>query len=72
MAEIVNTPSSVHVAAPFATEFAQLGNWGQLLSVNLTAASQRANEIQQLQNSIRNLVLLPNQIFGPIQADINV
>ncbi len=71
MAELVNTPPSVQAAAPFATEFTQLANWGQLLSVNLTAATQLANEIQQLQNSIRNLILLPNQIFGPIQADIN-
>lgn len=71
MAELVNTPSSVQAAAPFATEFTQLANWGQLLSVNLTAASQLANEIQQLQNSIRNLAVLPNQIFGPVQADIN-
>jgi len=71
MAEFVNTPPSVQAAAPFATEFTQLLNYGQLLSVNLTTASQLANEIQQLQNSIRNLVRLPNQVFGPIQADIN-
>ncbi len=73
MAEFGSTPPSVQAAVPipFATEFTQLLNWGQLLSVNLTAATQLANEIQQLQNSIRNLVRLPNQIFGPIQADIN-
>jgi P-type conjugative transfer protein TrbJ len=71
MAEIGSTPLSVHAAIPVATEFTQLLNWGQLLSVNLTAATQLANEIQQLQNSIRNLGRLPNQIFGPIQADIN-
>ena len=64
---------SVHAAVPIpvATEFTQLLNYGQLLSVNLTAATQLANEIQQLQNSIRNLARLPNQIFGTIQADIN-
>ena len=73
MAEFGSTPPSVHAAIPlpFATEFTQLLNWGQLLSVNLTAATQLVNEIQQLKNSIRNLVQLPNQIFGPIQADIN-
>lgn len=70
MAELVNTPASVEAAAPFATEFTQLLNYGQLLSENLTTASQLANEIRQLQNSIRNLVRLPNQTFGPIQADI--
>src|ERR1700723_1353503 len=70
MAEFVNTPSSVEAAAPFATEFTQLLNYGQLLSENLTRASQLANEIQQLQNTVRNLVRLPNQKFGPIQADI--
>jgi P-type conjugative transfer protein TrbJ len=63
----------VHAAVPlpFASEVTQVLNYGQLLSVNLTAASQLANEIQQLQNSVRNLVLLPNQIFGPIQTEIN-
>src|ERR1700689_2465338 len=71
MAEFGSAPPSVQAAVPFATEFTQLLNWGQLLSVNLTAATQLANEIQQLQNSIRNLVKLPNQLFGPIQADIN-
>ena len=73
MAEFGSTPPSVQAAVPmpFSTEFTQLLNYGQLLSVNLTAATQLANEIQQLQNSIRNLVRLPNQIFGPIQADIN-
>ena len=72
MAEFGSTPPSVQAAIPpFSTEFTQLLNYGQLLSVNLTAATQLANEIQQLQNSIRNLVRLPNQIFGPIQADIN-
>jgi len=73
MAELWSTPPSVHasIPLPFATEFTQLLNYGQLLGVNLTAASQLSVEIQQLQNSIRNLVLLPNQIFGPIQADIN-
>ena len=73
MAEFGSTPPSVQAAVPlpFSTEFTQLLNYGQLLSVNLTAATQLANEIQQLQNSVRNLVNLPNQIFGPIQADIN-
>ena len=66
MAEFGTTPPSVHAAVPlpFSTEFTQLLNYGQLLSVNLTAATQLANEIQQLQNSVRNLVNLPNQLFG--------
>src|SRR5437867_3169935 len=71
MAEFGNAPPSVHAGAPFATEFTQGLNYGQLLSVNLTAASQLAKQIQQLQNSNRNLVPVPNQIFGPIQADIS-
>jgi type IV secretion system protein TrbJ len=71
MAEFGSAPAPVRAAIPVATEFTQLLNYGQLLSVNLTAATQLAKEIQQLQNSVRNLVLLPNQIFGPIQADIN-
>ncbi len=69
--EFVNDPPPVEAAVPFATEITQLLNYGQLLSTNLTAASQLANEIQQLQNSIRNLTQLPNQLFGPIQTDIN-
>jgi hypothetical protein len=53
MAEFGSTPPSVQAAVPlpFSTEFTQLLNYGQLLSVNLTAATQLANEIQQLQNS---------------------
>lgn len=70
MAEVVSMPPPVEAAAPFATEVTQLLNYGQLLSVNLTAASQLANEIQQLENSIRNLVRLPSQTFGTIQEDI--
>ena len=52
MAELGSTPPSVQAAVPlpFSTEFTQLLNYGQLLSVNLTAATQLANEIQQLQN----------------------
>jgi len=68
--ELVNTPPPVEAAAPFATEFTQLLNYGQLLSANLTAASQLTNEIQQLKNSVRNLVQLPTQLFGPIERDI--
>src|ERR1700712_1233958 len=73
MAEFGSTPPSVQAAVPlpFSTEFTQLLNYGQLLSVNLTAASQLANQIQQLQHSVRNLTALPSQLFGPIQADIN-
>jgi P-type conjugative transfer protein TrbJ len=71
IAELANTPPAVHAAAPFATEFTQGLNYGELLSIDLTAAQQLANEIQQLQNSIRNLVVIPNQIFGPIRADID-
>src|SRR6266699_1724343 len=71
IAELANTPPAVHAAAPFATEFTQGLNYGELLSIDLTAAQQLANEIQELQNSIRNLVVIPNQIFGPIQADID-
>jgi P-type conjugative transfer protein TrbJ len=72
-AELGSTPQTVHasVPIPFATEVTQYLNYGQLLSVNLTTATQLAKEIQMLQNSIRNLVLLPNQVFGPIQSDIN-
>ncbi len=73
VAEFGSAPPPVRAAMPlpFATEFTQLLNYGQLLSANLTAASQLANQIRQLENSIRNLVQLPNQVFGPIQADIN-
>jgi P-type conjugative transfer protein TrbJ len=71
MAEIGGTPPSVEAAGAFATELTQGLNYGQLLSLNLTAASQLATEIRLLQNSTRNLVVLPNQVFGPIQADLN-
>jgi P-type conjugative transfer protein TrbJ len=80
MAEFGNTPQVVHAAVPipipgsptsFSTEATQYLNYGQLLSTNLTAAKQLAQQIQLLQNSLRNLTLLPNQIFGPIQNDIN-
>jgi P-type conjugative transfer protein TrbJ len=80
IAEIGSTPQTVHASVPipipgsptsFATEATQYLNYGQLLSVNLTAANQLTQQINMLQNSIRNLVLLPNQVFGPIQADIN-
>lgn len=68
-AELVNTPQAVDAA--FATELTQGLNYGELLNVDFTTAAQLAKEIQLLQNSIRNLVLLPNQVFGQIQADIN-
>jgi P-type conjugative transfer protein TrbJ len=68
-AELVVTPDVVH--AGISTEVTQLLNYGELLNIDLTTASQLTDEIQQLENSVRNLVLLPNQIFGPVQADIN-
>jgi P-type conjugative transfer protein TrbJ len=80
MAELVDTPQSVEASIPipipgsptsFATEETQFLNYGELLGINLTAAQQLTNEIQQLENSIKNLVLLPNQVFGPIQAELN-
>ncbi len=69
--ELGDTPQTVNAAAPFATEITQYLNYGQLLSANLTAATQLAKQIQLLQNSIRNLATIPNQVFGAIQADIN-
>ena len=80
MAEIGSTPRVVQASIPapipgspfsYSTEFTQYLNYGQLLSVNITTAAQLAKEIQLLQNSIRNLVVIPNQVFGTVQADIN-
>ncbi|MDQ6653363.1 MAG: P-type conjugative transfer protein TrbJ [Acidobacteriota bacterium] len=68
--ELGETPQTAQAGA-FATEITQYLNYGQLLNANLTAASQLTKQIQMLQNSIRNLVTIPNQIFGQIQSDIN-
>jgi len=80
ISEVGRTPESVHASVPlpipgsplsYSTEATQYLNYGQLLSVNITLASQLAKEVALLQNSIRNLVTIPNQIFGTIQNDIN-
>jgi type IV secretion system protein TrbJ len=80
MSELWQAPQNVEAAIPipvpgsptsFATEATQYFNYGQFLILNLAAAKQLSTQIQLLQNSNRNLVLLPNQVFGPIQADLN-
>ena len=58
MAELGSTPPSVQAAVPlpFSTEFTQLLNYGQLLSVNLTAATQLFGPIQADINALAGVV----------------
>jgi P-type conjugative transfer protein TrbJ len=58
-------------AGAFATEFTQLLNHGQLVMEYIRQGEQLANEIKMYEDMVRNVKNLPNQVFGPISADIN-
>jgi type IV secretion system protein TrbJ len=70
--------SSVTIQAPqpaeagaFATEVTQLLNHAQLVLAYIRQGIQLENELAMYANMLRNTKNLPNQTFGPIQADIN-
>src|SRR5690348_15910452 len=56
---------------PFATEFTQVLNYGQLVNQYLGQGSQLAEALRQTSDMVRNPQVLTSQVFGPIMADIN-
>lgn len=58
-------------AGAFATEFTQLLNHAQLIMAYIRQGLQLQNEINMYADMVRNVTKLPNQVFGPITADLN-
>jgi P-type conjugative transfer protein TrbJ len=58
-------------AGVFATEFTQILNNAQLVMSFLRQGQQLVNELNMYANMLRNIQNIPNQLFGPIQADMN-
>jgi type IV secretion system protein TrbJ len=58
-------------AGAFATEITQILNHGQLVMQYIRQGEQLANEIKMYADMLRNVKDLPNQVFGPISADID-
>ena len=58
-------------AGVFATEITQLLNHAQLILAFLRQGDQLANELNMYANMLRNVQNIPNQLFGPIQRDLN-
>jgi P-type conjugative transfer protein TrbJ len=56
---------------PFATEFTQILNYGQLVNQYLRQGSQLAEALKQTSDMVKNTQILTSQVFGPIMADIN-
>lgn len=55
----------------FATEITQLLNHAQLIMGYLRQGQQLVNELNMYADMLRNVKNIPNQVFGPIQADLN-
>lgn len=58
-------------AGAFATEITQLLNHAQLIMQYLRQAQQLEQAIKQLADMVKNSRTLPNQVFGPIAADLS-
>ncbi len=58
-------------AGAFATELTQLLNHAQLVMGYLRQGQQLVNELNMYADMLRNVKNIPNQVFGPIQADLN-
>ena len=66
----IQTPQRAQAGA-FATEITQLLNHAQLIMSYLRQGQQLVNELNMYTDMVRNVKNIPNQIFGPIQADLN-
>ncbi len=66
----IHNPESARAGA-FATEITQLLNHAQLIMSYLRQGQQLANEFNMYSDMLRNVKNIPNQRFGPIQADLN-
>ena len=58
-------------AGAFATEATQFLNHGQLVMQYIRQGEQLSNEIKMYADMLRNVRPLPDQVFGPVSADIN-
>ena len=66
----IRNPESAQAGA-FSTEFTQLLNHAQLVMSYLRQGQQLVNELDMYADMVRNGRNIPNQVFGPIQADLN-
>jgi len=58
-------------AGAFATEVTQLLNHAQLIMAYIRQGLQLQNELNMYADMVRNARPLPNQVFGPITADLS-
>ena len=56
---------------PFATEFTQIFNYGQLVNQYIRQGAQLAEALRQTRDMVKNTQILTSQVFGPIMTDIN-
>src|SRR5262245_1745975 len=56
---------------PFATEFTQTLNYGQLVNQYVRQGTQLAEQLKQTADMFKNSQLQTGQVFGPIMTDIN-
>lgn len=69
---VVHQPRPAHAGIiGFATEWTQLSNNLQLVISYIRLGEQLAQQILMYEDMVRNSTVLPGQIFGPIQSDIN-
>ena len=59
------------VVGNLATETTQLFNYGELVAQYLRQGEQLSQEIQQLEEMVRNGKALPGQVFGNVLNDLN-
>jgi len=65
------TLSDAGVVAGFATEWTQILNHVQLIQSYIRQGLQLENELNRYQLALKESLVQPNQIFGPIQQDLS-
>jgi P-type conjugative transfer protein TrbJ len=65
-----STPARAGVF-PFATEFTQLLNYGELANQYIRQGAQLTEALRQTSDMVKNTQILTSQVFGPIMSDIN-
>jgi type IV secretion system protein TrbJ len=66
----ISAPTPVFAGGPFATEFTQILNYGQLLASDIKLASQLKTNLQMYAQQMVDGKVLPTQVWGPIASDL--
>jgi P-type conjugative transfer protein TrbJ len=66
----MSAPAPMYAGGPFATEFTQILNYGQLLASDIKLAAQLKTNLQSYAQQMVDGKVLPTQVWGPIASDL--